>query len=92
MITPSDNDYKETKLIKQGKKVLPALFKELAQWIEKKFDVSVLNIYYDLMTYGNRPRLNVILEFSPDENKFRTHSFVNYDTDKQKIIADLKSG
>lgn len=88
MITPSDSDYKETKLIKQGKKGLPSLFKELAQWIEKEFVVSVLNIYYDLITPGNRPRLNVILEFSLDENKFRAHPYGDYYTDKQKIIAD----
>jgi hypothetical protein len=88
MISPSDNDYKETKLIKKGEKELSSLFKELAQWIEKKFDVSVLNVYYDLITPGNRPRLNVILEFSLDENKFKTHPYGSYNVHKQKIIAD----
>lgn len=88
MISPTDNDYKDTKLIKQGKKELPSLFKELALWIKKEFDVGVLNIYYDLITPGNRPRLNVILEFSQDENKFRKYPCGNYNTQKQKLVAD----
>jgi hypothetical protein len=71
MISPSDNDYKDAKLVKQGKKGLPSVFKELAIWVQKEFDVGVLNIYYDLITPDNRPRLNVILEFNQDENKFR---------------------
>jgi hypothetical protein len=33
MIVPSDIDYKETKLIKQGKRSLNKDFKELADWI-----------------------------------------------------------
>lgn len=86
MITPGDCDYRETKLIKQGKKVMPEIFKELAHWIEKQFNVSVLNIYYDLIEFNNKPRLNIICEYSRDEEKFKEGWA--YDADKQKIIAD----
>jgi hypothetical protein len=88
MIVPSDKDYKETKLIKQGKKELKTPFKELAEWINNKFEVKVINIYYDLINTQNRPRLNIIFEFPNDEIKFRTQPYGNYDSGKQKAIAD----
>jgi hypothetical protein len=41
MIVPSDKDYKETKLIKQGKAFLNPDFKPLADWIHKNYKVKV---------------------------------------------------
>lgn len=87
MITSSDEDYKDTKLIKQGKKKLETSFKEFAKWINEKFEVNVLNIYYDRIQHENRPRLNVIFEFSKDEKKFRTEPYGMYDAEKQQILA-----
>lgn len=88
MIVPSDQDYKETKLIKQGRRQLNAPFKELAEWIDNKFQVKVINVYYDLIKSQNRPRLNIIFEFPNDQIKFRTQQYGNYDSKKQKIIGD----
>lgn len=89
MITPLDNDYKDAKLIKQGKKRLETPFKELAEWINREYDVNVLNIYYDFIQNGKRPRLNVILEFLCDKNKFNisTETFYGYDGEKQAAIS-----
>ena len=89
MIVPSDKDYKETKLIKQGKASLNPYFKPLAGWIEKNYNVKVLNIYYDITTgaYNNAfPRLNIIFEHWEDQLKFRD-SLGNFDSDRQKAIA-----
>lgn len=88
MISPADKEYKETKLIKQGRKKLVAPFKELAEWINKEFGVNVLNVYYDLIKPDNKPRLNIIFEFSNDEKRFRTEPYGFYDTEKQKVIAE----
>jgi hypothetical protein len=84
---PSDRDYKETKLVKQGKKILESPFIELAQWINKEFNVIVLNVYYDLIKLENRPRLNIVFEFQNDEFKFRNGQAGSYNEDKQKVIA-----
>ena len=86
MITSKDLDYKETKLIKQGKKVLTYPLKDLAEWINKEYCVNVINIHYDYIQ-NNRPRLEIILEFKTDKRKFNDNDY-NYDRNKQKAIAD----
>jgi hypothetical protein len=89
MIMPSDKDYKETKLIKQGKRKLNPDFVGLADWINEKFNVGVINIFYDTIdNKEKRPRLSIIFEYQNDELKFRDGNFGNYDEKKQKIIAD----
>jgi hypothetical protein len=85
MITSSDLDYKETKLIKQEKKVLKSPLKELADWINKEYGVKVINIYYDYIE-DHRPRLNIIFEFETDERKFYDNDY-NYNHQKQKAIS-----
>jgi hypothetical protein len=88
MITPSDRDYKQTKLIKAGAKKLSPLFRELANWIAEQYrGVTVLNVYYDKITPGNRPRLNIIFEREHDRQKFRTGSLGNYDPVAQTKVA-----
>jgi hypothetical protein len=90
MIVPSDKDYKETKLIKQGKASINPDFKSLAKWIDNNYKVNVLNIYYDITTgaYNKSfPRLNIIFENLEDEIKFRDGYLGNFHADKQKIIA-----
>jgi hypothetical protein len=90
MIASSNKDYLETKLIKQGKRKLNPDFVGLAEWINEKFNVGVINIYYDTIDdKEKRPRLCIILEYHNDELKFRNGGNLgNYNNKKQKIIAD----
>ena len=89
MIMTSDKDYKETKLIKQNKLRMKPEFVELSQWINSKFNVFVLNIFYDYIDDKNKtPRLNIIFEYQNDELKFRDGLNGNFDSEKQKIIAE----
>lgn len=85
MITSRDIDYLETKLIKQGKKVLESPLSDLAEWISKEFSVNVINIHYDYIQ-SKRPRLGIILEFKTDERVFYTDNY-NYDQKKQIAIS-----
>ena len=90
MIVPSDKDYKETKLIKQATAFLNPDFKLLADWIDKEYNVKVLNIYYDVTTGAYNkpfPRLNIIFEHQEQELKFRDGFLGNFHSEKQKIIA-----
>lgn len=86
---PSDKDYRETKQIMLGKKVMNPDFKPLADWIDKKFNVKTLNIKYDTIDKGTRPRLGIFLETTRDANSFHENGqFTNFDSKKQKQIAD----
>jgi hypothetical protein len=89
MIMPTDKDYQETKLIKQGKRNMNPDFLVLADWINSTFNVTVINIFFDTIDKkDNRPRLSIIFEYHKDELKFRNGLKGNYDSKKQKIIAD----
>jgi len=85
MITPSDNGYKLTKLIKQGKATMNGEFKLIAEWIDKTYGVKTMNIIYDTIDNETRPRLNIIFEKHSDEEIFR--SKFGFDQVKQKEIA-----
>jgi hypothetical protein len=89
MVVPSDKDYKETKLVKQGKASLNPEFTSLASWINNEYKANALNIYYDLITvaYKQRPRLNIIFEDQEDELRFRDGYLGNFHSDKQSAIA-----
>lgn len=89
MVDPSDEDYKETKLVKQGKASLNPEFSSFANWINREYKVGVLNIFYDLITVAHqqRPRLNIIFEDREDELKFRDGFPGNFHSDKQSTIA-----
>jgi hypothetical protein len=88
MIVSSDPDYSDTKLVKQGRKQLEPAFQELADWISEEFGTKPLNIYYDKIEIDkNRPRLNIIFEYYDSVPKFRD-KIGNYDSAKQKMIAD----
>lgn len=91
MIVPSDPDYVETKLVKQGKHALTPLFKDLADWISTRYPgVSVLNIYYDRVRSTAEimlPRLSVIFEWEREARAFRAPDGLNYDQIKQTAIA-----
>lgn len=86
MIVSSDQDYKETKRIKQGKQSVPEPFQELAEWISNKWSVSVLNVRYDSANSLHAPRIQVVLEYKSDAQKF--HHGVNYDKKKQEAVAE----
>jgi len=83
MIVPSDIAYQQTKQIKISGASLPSPYRELAEWIDNRYGVHVLNIILDTIEPDCRPRLNVILEWAEDERKFRQGSFLNYDKDAQ---------
>lgn len=88
MIVSTDPDYLDTKLIKQRVKKLDSIYQELADWINQKFNTPVLNIYHDKIDVNkNRPRLSIIFEYYQSVEKFQD-SIGNYDTEKQKLIAN----
>ncbi len=90
MISPSDKDYAETKLIKLGERHLEPMFKELADWITEHYSgATVLNVRYDKFKTASRvlPRLNIIFEWQKDEQRLRSVDGMNYDPTQQAVIA-----
>lgn len=87
MSTPSDQSYIETKKIKQGKIEMNADFKFLVDWMDKTYGVRPLNIRYDLIDRGQRPRLEIYLEYDKEKEKFEKGKYRMYDPAKQKEIA-----
>src|SRR5664279_5411113 len=85
MIAPSDPEYKLTKLIRQGKATMDKEFEPLAKWIDKTYDVETINIVYDTIDNGARPRIQIIFETSQEADKFRTK--YGYDNVRQQEIA-----
>src|SRR5882757_7394050 len=85
MIAPTDKEYKLTKLIKQGNATMDSEFVSLGKWIDKNYDVKTINIIYDTIDNGEKPRLQIIFETNEDAEKFRTKS--GYDTLKQQEVA-----
>lgn len=87
MIMPSDKDYKETKQIMLGKKEMKPEFKLLAEWIDKKYGVKTINIYYDTIDEGSRPRLEICFETVKERSTFNGKGIVIFDHSKQDDIA-----
>ena len=87
MIMPSDKDYKETKQIMLGKKVMQPEFKPLAEWIDKTYGVKTINIFYDTIDKGNRPRLEICFEHPKEKAQFNGPNGFNFDSGKQKAIG-----
>jgi len=88
MIMPSDKDYKQTKKIKSGERLISPDFTKLADWIKTEYKVEVLNIIYDFIdNREKRPRLTIIFEFHKDELKFRDGYLGNFNSKKQEIIG-----
>ncbi|PRD54691.1 hypothetical protein [Sphingobacterium gobiense] len=89
MIMPSDKEYKVTKQIMLGRATINPDFIELANFIDQTFDVKTVNIFYDTIDKGKRPRLNICFEFEREKQIFNEKGgHVNLDSEKQKIIAD----
>jgi hypothetical protein len=87
MIMPSDQDYKETKLILQGKASIKNEFKPLAEWINSTYDVKTINILYDTIEPNNRPRLQICFEFLNEKKKFDL-AYFSFDPEKQKAVGE----
>jgi predicted CopG family antitoxin len=88
MISPSDEDYRETKRIKQGQKSLSTPFQQLANWISRKYTARVLNIRFEHPEVINRPRLHIIFEYQQEAEQFNEPDSINYDARKQQAVAD----
>ncbi|MEO7211553.1 hypothetical protein [Mucilaginibacter sp.] len=95
MIVPSDKDYQDTKLIKQGKAEMKSDFKPLCDWINKEYGIKPINIIYDVIYSGGRiPRLQVVLEFWKEKTFFLepftypNQAIANFDGKKQQAIAN----
>lgn len=86
MIMPSDRDYQQTKQVKTRGTPLPSPYRELADWIDTHYNVRVLNIIVDAISPDNRPRLNVVLEFHADAERFRQKPGPNYDEAAQHAV------
>lgn len=87
MIMPSDKDYKETKQIMLGNKTIKPEFKPLAEWIDKTYGVKTINIFYDTIDKGARPRLEICFEHPREKAVFIGQNGFNFDSDKQKEIG-----
>ena len=87
MITPRDKEYKQTKKIRQGKLTIKSEFKPLAVWIDKEFGVKTINIIYYTIDKGQRPALNICLEFERDKGKFHDSTNFNFDSLKTQAIG-----
>lgn len=88
MSWPSDDDYKETKLIKRGERAVSAHFDQLVRFIHAQFETTVLNIVYDTIEHQElRPRLNVIVEREASLAKFKNKTF-GYNAKAQRAVAD----
>ena len=64
-------------------------FKELADWIDKTYEVKTINIIYDtfVAARNKQSRLQICFEFERDSLKFRDGSLGNFHADKQAAIA-----
>lgn len=89
---PSDKTYQRTKQIMLGNKKMNPDFKPLADFINVKFDVRVVNIIYDHIDHKGTPRLNICFEFDYERNSFNANdineSIYNFDKEKQQVIAE----
>ncbi|MCW7471867.1 hypothetical protein [Leptospira kanakyensis] len=87
MISPSDFEYKNTKLILKGKKKLEEPFINLSKWINEVYSVNSVNIIYDKVIPNDRPRLQVILEHEKDYLFFKLKDGYNFNEVLQSEIS-----
>ena len=89
MIMPSDKEYKETKQIMLGKKVMKPEFIELAEWIDETYEVKTINIIYDTFVSARKKqsRLQICFEFESESLKFQDGPLGNFHETKQTAIA-----
>lgn len=93
MITTNDYSYKETKQILKNNKKLNPILRELANWINNKYNVNVINICYEIIEIrgSKTPRLEVVFESVDEVQVFYEERGYNYDPQKrQEIISELR--
>lgn len=69
MLRPSDQEYKQTRLIKLGKTKMDEKFTAFAEWINEKYAVQILNVHTDVIN-ENTFRLQLIFEHEAELSKF----------------------
>jgi hypothetical protein len=87
MIIPSDKDYKIAKKIMKGERTISPPYSYLADWIQSKYSVKVLNVSYCKIQPENRPRLSIDLETETDRQLFER---TRYCLDSKKSAAVIK--
>ena len=88
MILPSDQDYQETKRIMLGKSTMNPVFRPLADWIDQWYGVKTINIVYDTIDQGQRPRLQICFETEREKAIFTKSNTFSFDKDTQQAITD----
>ncbi len=87
IMMPWDKDYKVTKQIMLGNKAMKPEFKLMAEWIDKTYGVKTINVIYDTIDNGERPRLEIYFEYEHEKLVFTDKNSFNFDRKKQKAIA-----
>jgi len=65
------------------------VFRELANWINRVYDVKVLNICYEtiVVAHTERPRLEIVFETRKESELFKDENSINYNSKKQEAIS-----
>lgn len=87
MILPSDKEYTKTKRVLLGTEKMKEEFLPLVEWIDNTYGVKTINIIYDTIDKGARPRLQICFEFEKEKQKFLTEGITYFDKDKQEAIG-----
>lgn len=88
---PSDKTYQKVKQIMLGNLKMNPDFRLLADFIDQKFKVKVIDIIYDSIDSKKTPRLEICFESESEKNSFyknKNERFSNFDNKKQQIIAE----
>jgi len=88
MIMPYDSDYQETKQIMLGNTVMKPEFKKLAEWVDQTYQVKTINVIFDTIDEGKRPRLQLCFEFENEVLPFYDKDNINYHRDTQQLIKE----
>ena len=90
MITPADKEYKVAKKIKKGEKEIPYPYSILAEWLQSKYSVNVLNVSYNKIEPDHRPRLSIDLETEADQKVFERSRFCVDSKKSADVIKKFK--
>lgn len=86
MLRPSDQEYQLTRKIKLGKITIDEKFIPLASWINKKYNLEILNIITDKLN-GDTTRLQLIFEHQKDVDIFLLKNRVSPSARKGNAIG-----
>lgn len=86
MTSTTDAEYLDTKRVKLNQKQIPKVFTELIEWVDQKYKVRTINIYYDRIIPFDRPRIQLIYESREEASKMRDHTG-NFNSKIQYEIA-----